>query len=66
MKIQDYTQDKDSFSAISGENIEESIDEFLSYLSENDQIDPTMLPKNVQVQTITFDKLINFYISFIG
>lgn len=66
VKIQEYTQDKDSFSKISGENIEESIDEFLSYLSENDQIDPTMLPKNIQVQTITFDKLINFYISLIG
>lgn len=45
---------------------EEEMDEFLSFLSDNDQIDPTSLPWNVQIQTITLDKLINFYISFIG
>ena len=41
-----------------GEHIEESIDEFLSYLSETDHIDTNSLPKNIQIQTITFDKLI--------
>lgn len=64
-KIQDFTSNQASRGII-GENIEESIDEFLSYLSETDQIDTNALPKNIQIQTITFDKLVNFYISFIG
>lgn len=64
-KIQEFTSTQQPNSPNAGENIEESIDDFLSYLSESDQFDTTALPKNIQVQTITFDKLINFYISFI-
>ncbi len=65
-KIQEFTTDQDEHSELLREDFEESIDEFLSYLSENDQLDTHTLPKNIQVQTITFDKLINFYISLIG
>ena len=66
VKIQEFTNNKQQISPLMGEHIEESIDEFLSYLSETDHIDTNSLPKNIQIQTITFDKLINFYISFIG
>lgn len=45
---------------------EEDIDEFLSFLAEWDQIDVNSLPGNVHIQTITLDRLINFYISFVG
>jgi len=42
------------------------MDEFLSFLSEGDQIDIDSLPGNIHIQTITLDRLINFYISFVG
>lgn len=45
---------------------EEDIEEFLSFLDEKDQIDVDSLPGNVHLQTITLDKLINFYVSFVG
>ncbi len=64
-KIHNITQSSE-IAPVIWENFEESIDEFLSYLSDSDQIDLTALPKNIQVQSITFDKLINFYISFVG
>lgn len=64
-KINDFTQTQWRKPQLN-EEIEENIDEFLSYLAEWDQIDINSLPWQVQIQTITLDKLINFYVSFIG
>lgn len=66
-KIHELTNGRWTATTIWGtEQFEESLDEFLSHLAEDDQIDTSSLPKSIQVQTITFDKLINFYISLIG
>lgn len=50
----------------SEEDLEDALDEFLSQLSQGDELDLDNLPKNIQIQSITFDKLVNFYISFVG
>lgn len=63
-KIQDV-RSTDERSDLS-EEFEDDIDEFLSYLDESDQLDLASLPGQVHVQTIALDKLINFYVSFVG
>lgn len=63
-KIQDV-RSSDERSDLS-EEFEDEIDEFLSYLDESDQLDLASLPGQVHVQTIALDKLINFYVSFVG
>ena len=64
-KIQTFKDNK-TRTGITETPSEEDIDEFLSFLAEWDQIDVNSLPWNVHIQTITLDRLINFYISFVG
>ena len=65
-KIQTF-KDKNNNNLLSQNSnwTEDDIDEFLSFLADWDQIDVNSLPWNVHIQTITLDRLINFYISFI-
>lgn len=75
-KLQDISASRTDISQLFedefGDGLDESIDEFLSYLAESDfdshetGRSQHTTPKNVQIQSITFDKLINFYISYIG
>lgn len=45
---------------------DERLDEFLSYLGELEQGDTENLPQDIQVQSFALDRLVNFYISYLG
>ncbi len=65
-KIRGFKDLKDGKNMASYDNLDNDIDGFLSYLADWDQIEIDSLPWDVHIQTITLDRLVNFYISFVG